>query len=92
MTQPNDLPPLPESISSYEAVCLAGGAHQLYSADHMTAYGLQCAEAAVERERAKFKERIFSMVEALKVDEPGSSASHRAYATTLVEYLASCIK
>ena len=90
MTQPNDLPPLPEPAWITPGYRYEGA--MVYTAEHMTAYGLQCAEAAVERERAKFKERIFSMAAALKGDEPGSSASHRAYATTLIEYLASRIK
>lgn len=47
MTQPNDLPPLPEPTFRDHAW------DGLYTEHKMTAYGLQCAEAAVERERAR---------------------------------------
>lgn len=54
MTQPNDLPPLPETAHcECEIVDGVATFYRLWTAEHMTAYGHQCAEAAVERERAR---------------------------------------
>lgn len=68
MTQPNDLPPLPLLPSADGAYNEDNGAwSDTYHVDKMrayaTAYGLQCAEAAVERYAAKVREAVTAVAE-----------------------------
>ncbi len=65
----------------------------MFSIEQMTAYGLQCAEAAVERERARCWEEVASMAANLrKATHPVSSQEHRDYAANLMEFVARQLK
>lgn len=66
MTQPNDLPPLPEpDIESTQ--CRESTMRVDYITSHssiqMTAYGLQCAEAAVERYAAQVRAALKAQIQ-----------------------------
>jgi len=77
---PDQLPPLPSPGIH------AGG---IYNEAKMHAYGLQCAEAAVERERARCKEIVDAMAALLRTaDSPDSLKQYRYYAAHLVDCLA----
>ena len=60
---PDQLPPLPESGASAGWPYSTPSWEPAYNAAQMTAYGLQCAEAAVERYAAKVREAVQAVME-----------------------------
>lgn len=91
MTQPNDLPPLPEPTWITPGYRYEGA--MIYTAEHMAAYGLQCAEAAVERERARCWREVVTMANKCReATKPESTQEHRDYAATLLLFVANQIK
>lgn len=84
---PDQLPPLPEPETLGSS--RFGSLYKGHTDAAMTAYGLQCAEAAVERERARCHHIVASMVKVVKETErPESLQSYRDYTANLLEFLA----
>lgn len=80
MTQPNDLPPLPEPMRKSGQQISYDGADKafcdMFSIEQMTAYGHQCAEAAVERERARCKDEVWKAVQHIMDIEKSARDTH----------------
>lgn len=94
---PDQLPPLPEPYRPYQPKILFSRSSldavpATFLADQMTAYGLQCAEAAVERERARCLLETESMLETLDLAGEDSGKSHRVYAAGLLKFVAGRIR
>lgn len=83
---PDQLPPLPEpeTLGSSRFGSLFKG----HTDAAMTAYGLQCAEAAVERERARCREAVASMRRQLRLDDPSETLRQcHGFAANLLDFI-----